>query len=141
MAGKDLLKQVFINLISNALKFTPSKGRIDITISSDRKSIKVSVRDTGEGISEEHIRKLFNKFMQVDSSMTRAHGGTGLGLVIVKHILELHKGDISVQSEPGKGSTFTFTVPIKPDAALQEEHEGRKASGEALLHPQQDAES
>ena len=111
--GYDLIKQVYINLINNALKFTHEGGRISVTLKKTGGMIVVSVKDNGKGISKEYIPKLFNKFVQVDSSMVREQGGTGLGLVIVKHILDLHDGTIEVDSVEGKGSTFTFTLPVK----------------------------
>jgi len=115
-AGRDLIKQVYINLINNALKFTPSGGRISIIIRKNKKNIEIAVEDTGKGIPKSHIPKLFNKFVQVDGSMTREQSGTGLGLVIVKYILDLHNGNIDVKSEPGRGSVFTFSVPLKQDS-------------------------
>jgi PAS domain S-box-containing protein len=125
--GKDLIKQVFINLINNALKFTDKGGRIDICVRKKGKNIEVSVSDTGKGIPKDYIPKLFNKFVQVDGSMTREHGGTGLGLVIVKHILTLHNGSISVKSELGKGSTFTFSVPIATKLQNDEDNNSNKS--------------
>ncbi len=112
-ASRDLVKQVLINLLNNALKFTPENGRIDIIIKKKGHDVEVTVKDTGEGIPESKIPKLFNKFYQVDSSMTREHGGTGLGLVICKHIIDAHKGTIRVESVMGKGSSFIFTLPLR----------------------------
>jgi len=112
-ASQDLVKQVFFNLLNNALKFTPKEGSVKVDIKRLKKKVVVSVKDTGKGIPDEHIPKLFDKFFQVDSSMTREHGGSGLGLVIVKHIVDAHKGTIKAESEPGKGSTFVFTLPIR----------------------------
>jgi len=109
--SKDLLKQVFINLLNNAIKFTPKGGQITVSLSNSGNHIEVQVMDTGEGIPADMLPKLFDKFFQVDSSMTRQHGGTGLGLVIVKHIIDSHKGNIWVESEIGKGSRFIFTLP------------------------------
>jgi len=112
-ASRDLIKQVFLNLLSNALKFTPEGGSIDVTIKKLKQDVQVSVKDTGKGVSKELIPKLFDKFYQVDGSMTREYGGTGLGLVIVKHIIDAHKGKIKVKSELGKGSEFVFTLPLR----------------------------
>ncbi|MFW6014029.1 MAG: PAS domain S-box protein [Candidatus Nanoarchaeia archaeon] len=114
-ANRDLLKQVITNLLSNAIKFTPKKGIITIEAKKNNDKIKLIVTDTGRGIKKEHIHKLFDKFYQVDSSMTKEEGGTGLGLVIVKHIVDLHKGKIDVNSKVGKGSTFTVTLPLKQE--------------------------
>jgi PAS domain S-box-containing protein len=112
-ASNDLTKQVFINLIGNALKFTPPGGTVTVTIALEPEAVRVSVHDTGPGIPASELPHLFNKFHQVDSSMTREHGGTGLGLVIVKHIIDAHKGTIHVKSELGKGSEFSFTLPLR----------------------------
>jgi signal transduction histidine kinase len=108
----DKLKQVFINLLSNAFKFTPDKGKISITIKSKDGFITTSIRDNGEGIPKENIKNLFNKFYQVDSSMTRKQGGSGLGLAISKEIVEKHNGKIYVESDIGKGSNFVFKIPL-----------------------------
>jgi len=110
-ASRDLIKQVFINLINNAIKFTPVNGEISIIMSKRKNKVEVQVIDTGPGIGEEMLPRLFDKFFQVDSSMTREYGGTGLGLVIVKHIIDAHKGTIWVESELSKGSRFIFTLP------------------------------
>jgi len=112
-ASRDLVKQIFINLLNNALKFTESNGRIDVDLRKNKKIVELSVKDTGKGIDKEQIPKLFDKFYQVDTSMTREYGGTGLGLVIVKHIVDAHKGSIKVRSEPGKGSEFVVTLPFR----------------------------
>jgi len=112
-ASKDLLKQVFINLLNNALKFTGKNGKIDVILKRKKNEVEVCVKDTGKGVPKNLIPKLFDKFYQVDTSMTRKHGGTGLGLVIVKHIVDAHKGNIKVKSELGKGSEFIFTLPLR----------------------------
>ncbi len=112
-ASRDLVKQVFLNLLNNALKFTHRGGRIDVMLKRKGQEVEVSIKDNGEGVPKELIPMLFDKFYQVDSSMTRKQGGTGLGLVIVKHIVDAHKGRIRVKSEPGKGSEFLFTLPLK----------------------------
>ncbi|MEM4268250.1 MAG: GAF domain-containing protein [Candidatus Woesearchaeota archaeon] len=111
-AAPDLMKQVFMNLLSNAVKFT-EKGRIEVDVRKKGAWIISSIKDTGVGIPKDAIPKLFDKFYQVDMSMTRKHGGTGLGLVIVKHIIEEHNGKIEVKSKEGKGSTFIFYIPLR----------------------------
>lgn len=108
----DRIKQVYINLINNAFKFTPDKGRITVTVKSKNGFIHSSIKDTGEGIPKDNLPKLFSKFYQVDSSMTRKQGGSGLGLAISKEIIEKHHGSIDVESRLGKGSTFKFTIPL-----------------------------
>jgi len=112
-ASGDMIKQVFFNLLGNAIKFTPTEGMIDINMEEIDKEVKVSIKDNGIGIPPQIIPKLFDKFYQADTSMTREFGGTGLGLPISKHIIEAHKGKIYVESEVGEGSTFIFTLPIK----------------------------
>ena len=104
--------QVLTNLLSNAVKFSPPGGRIAVTVEPGDGVVRVSVGDDGEGIDAEDLPKLFKKFTQIDSSATRKAGGTGLGLVICKGIVEQHGGKIWVESKPGKGSTFFFTLPL-----------------------------
>ncbi|WP_123931915.1 ATP-binding protein [Thermodesulfitimonas autotrophica] len=111
MADAYRLQQVFNNLLSNAVKFTPAGGRIYVAASRKENMVAVTVADTGIGIKAEDIPKIFEEFKQVDSSISRHYGGTGLGLAIVKKIVEMHGGAIWVESTPGKGSAFTFTLP------------------------------
>jgi signal transduction histidine kinase len=106
------LTQVLLNLVGNAIKFTDS-GKVSIKGSSASGSFTVAVRDTGPGISAADQAKLFQEFQQADNSITRKKGGTGLGLAISKRIIEMHGGRIWVESSPGNGSTFSFTVPTK----------------------------
>lgn len=110
-ADKFRIGQVLRNLISNAIKFT-EKGEITIEAKRKGRKIEVSVTDTGMGIPEKDMPKLFTKFFQVETSAKRIHGGTGLGLAICKGIIKHHKGKIRVKSTLGKGSTFTFSLPI-----------------------------
>jgi len=104
------LEQMFINLIDNAIKYT-EKGEISILLKRTDKEIIVKVKDTGIGIPEEHLNRLFERFYVVDKSRSKKLGGTGLGLSIVKHIVLLHNGKIDVESTPGKGTEFTITFP------------------------------
>ncbi len=104
------LEQVFINLVDNAYKYTNSGG-ITIAIEKRDKSISVSVNDTGIGIPEEAVTRIFERFYVVDKSRSRAHGGTGLGLSIVKHIVTMHGGEIVVKTSPGEGTSFVITFP------------------------------
>ncbi len=108
MADPLRLTQVLINLIGNAIKFTPTGGRIDVRIVRDGERVRFSVSDTGIGIPADKHALVFESFRQVDGSHTRAHGGTGLGLAIAKQLVEMHGGRIWVESEVGKGSTFAF---------------------------------
>jgi GAF domain-containing protein len=106
------LSQVLLNLVGNAIKFT-DKGEVAIRASVTNGAFTVAVCDTGPGISADDQAKIFEEFQQADSSITRKKGGTGLGLSIAKRIIEMHGGRIWVESEPGKGSTFYFTLPVR----------------------------
>lgn len=108
-ADKDRLHDIYINLLSNAVKFTPKGGEVRITARRDNDVVLAGVSDTGVGIPEDQCEKVFDEFYQVDR---RRYGGTGLGLTIVKGIVEEHGGKIWVDSQVGKGSTFYFTVPL-----------------------------
>jgi signal transduction histidine kinase/CheY-like chemotaxis protein len=105
------ITQVMTNLLSNAIKFSPDNGRIELIVEPWEDGVRVSLKDYGEGISPRDLPKLFKKFSQIDSGSTRKVGGTGLGLVISKGIVEQHGGKIWVDSAPGAGSTFYFTLP------------------------------
>jgi len=114
------IRQVLINFFSNASKFT-DEGTIKVTAKSQEENVRISIIDSGPGISEEDQEKLFQAFSQVDASATRATGGTGLGLSISKQLITMHGGDIGLESEVGKGSTFYFTLPFydSPEAAAK----------------------
>jgi signal transduction histidine kinase len=105
------LTQVLINLVGNAIKFTDT-GEVAIKAEAHNGSFHVSVRDTGPGISSADQSRLFQEFQQADNAITKQKGGTGLGLAISKRIIEMHAGRIWVESQPGQGSTFTFTLPV-----------------------------
>jgi signal transduction histidine kinase/DNA-binding response OmpR family regulator len=109
------LQQIFWNLFSNAIKFTPRGGRISVKLKRDSPRVSISVTDTGIGISPEFLPYIFDRFRQADGSTTRTHGGLGLGLAIVRHLVELHQGSVEVES-PGKdqGATFTVSFPEAP---------------------------
>jgi signal transduction histidine kinase/CheY-like chemotaxis protein len=111
---RDRVGQVLTNLMSNAIKYSPGGGSIEVKARTRGHQVVVSVRDTGIGISREDQTHLFDKFYRVDSSLTREIGGTGLGLSICKTIIELLGGQVWVESTPGKGSTFSFSLPIAP---------------------------
>jgi signal transduction histidine kinase/DNA-binding response OmpR family regulator len=110
-SDKDKLLQILLNLLSNAQKFT-EKGEISVTVRQAGASAVFSVRDTGCGISKDDLPHIFDEFRQVDGSTTRQHGGTGLGLAICQRLTALLGGEIAVQSEVGKGTTFTVTIPM-----------------------------
>jgi signal transduction histidine kinase len=106
------IKQVMLNLLQNAIVHTPAGGSITVGAARKDDMVEISVTDTGEGIPAEELENIFERFHRVDKSRSRQTGGTGLGLTIAKSLVEAHKGEISVQSEPGKGSRFSFTVPV-----------------------------
>lgn len=106
---KDKIRQVFVNLLQNAIKYT-DEGSIEILLDEEKKLVKISVKDTGIGIPEEDLNRIFERFYRVDKARSRAVGGTGLGLAIVKHIIEAHNSKIIVQSKQGEGSTFSFKL-------------------------------
>jgi signal transduction histidine kinase len=108
------LTQVLLNLVGNAIKFT-DEGKVTIQASASNGSFSVAVVDTGPGISEDDQKKLFQEFQQADSSTTKKKGGTGLGLAISKKIVEMHGGQVRLESRPGAGSTFSFTVPTRAE--------------------------
>lgn len=118
-------KQIMYNLLSNAIKFTPDKGRIDIEAKPVDGMVQVCVTDTGIGIAQEDYEKVFEEFKQIDSSYAKQYQGTGLGLPLTRKLVELHGGTIRLESEPGKGSTFTFTIPQR-----EETGDRRQGAGE-----------
>ncbi|QAT51296.1 HAMP domain-containing protein [Caproiciproducens sp. NJN-50] len=109
------LEQLLGNLIENAIKYNRRDGRVDIIGVRQRKTAVIRVRDTGIGIAPEHFARLFERFYRVDASRSREIGGTGLGLSIVKHLTALYGGEVGVESQVGKGSTFTVRLPLAPD--------------------------
>jgi len=110
-ASRFLLEQMFINLIDNAVKYTPDNGKIAIRISSSGGAVLTEIEDTGIGIPKEHLPRIFERFYRVDKTRSRNLGGTGLGLSIVKHVVIMHGGKIDVHSEEGKGSRFSISLP------------------------------
>jgi PAS domain S-box-containing protein len=119
-ADPKRLKQILVNLLSNAVKFTPNGGMVKLEIkpSAEESLVRFSVTDTGIGISPDDLQKLFKPFVQVDSSLSRQYEGSGLGLALVKKMVDLHNGSIEVKSEVGVGSRFTFTLPCSQQASL-----------------------
>jgi signal transduction histidine kinase len=112
-ADMNRIRQVFFNILNNAIKFSKPEGIVTITARKECEMVQISVSDTGIGIKEEDIGRLFKEFEQIDRGPSRQYGGTGLGLVISKKLIELHGGRIWVKSIYGEGSTFSFTLPIK----------------------------
>lgn len=117
-ADADRLRQVLLNLLSNAVKFSPHGGEITIGTRREGAAVVVWIRDQGIGIAPDALPKLFTKFFRADTKETRKIGGTGLGLALVKRIITAHGGHVWVESEPGKGSTFFFTLPIETGAGV-----------------------
>ncbi|MEW6617947.1 MAG: FumA C-terminus/TtdB family hydratase beta subunit [bacterium] len=113
-------KQIMYNLLSNAIKFTPERGRVDVLARPVDEMVQISVQDTGIGIAREDQEKVFEEFKQIDSSYAKQYAGTGLGLPLTRKLVELHGGKIWLESEPGKGSTFTFTIPERVESKQQE---------------------
>jgi len=107
----NYIDQVISNLIDNAIKYTPSGGKVEVKVEDNEKTVKVSVKDTGIGIAKEDLPRIFERFYRGEKSRNLSLGGIGLGLSIVKHIVEAHGGKVGVESEIGKGSTFYFTLP------------------------------
>jgi two-component system phosphate regulon sensor histidine kinase PhoR len=116
-ANPSLLVQAIVNLIDNAAKYSEAGSAVTITCRETERGVAVAVRDSGPGIPREHLPRLFERFYRVDKGRSRNLGGTGLGLSIVKHIVQAHSGEITVESEPGAGSTFTILLPKAPSRA------------------------
>jgi signal transduction histidine kinase len=108
----SLIERVLSNLIENALAFTPAGGTVRVGLAAGEGSVRVSVADTGSGISAEDLPHIFDRFYRADKSRDRASGGAGLGLAIAKQIVELHASPLEVESEPGRGALFTFSLPL-----------------------------
>ena len=113
VADERKFKQILLNLLTNAVKFTPDGGRIDVSARADGDNLVVAVHDTGIGIAPEDQQAVFEEFRQVGRHYTNKQEGTGLGLALTRKFVELHGGSIWLESELGKGSTFTFTIPMK----------------------------
>ncbi|HXQ70328.1 MAG TPA: ATP-binding protein, partial [Pyrinomonadaceae bacterium] len=107
------LEQMLTNLIDNGIKFSRENGTVSISYRSGARD-QILVRDNGDGIPAQHVERLFERFYRVDRARSRELGGTGLGLAIVKHLALLHNGEVTVESELGKGSTFTIHLPKSP---------------------------
>ena len=112
-ADRLRVKQILVNLLSNAVKFTPDGGRVRVQAASDSDFVTVSVADTGVGIPKEEQQAVFDKFHQVGNTTKGVREGTGLGLAITKNLVESHGGTIELESEPGRGTRFTFTLPLR----------------------------
>ncbi|HEX3476103.1 MAG TPA: PAS domain S-box protein [Kofleriaceae bacterium] len=132
----DRLQQVVWNLLSNAIKFTPVGGAIEVGAERVGSTLRIIVRDTGKGIAPEHLTTIFERFRQVDSTTTREHRGLGLGLAIVRYLVEAHGGAVHAESPGlGQGATFIVTLPVRADAlaAAERARDGRRPSDAVRL--------
>ena len=111
-ADRNQTKRIFINLINNAIKFTPANGKITIAGHAVNQNAQIDINDTGCGMTEKEQAGLFQEFYRVDNPINQEVKGTGLGLALVKNIVEAHNGKIWLSSKPGQGSTFSFTLPL-----------------------------
>jgi signal transduction histidine kinase len=125
-ADPTRMKQIFYNLLSNAIKFNKEGGEVWFRVEKtpDEKSFICSVRDTGIGIPEDRMVELFTEFFQIESGLSRSQGGTGLGLALTKKLIELHCGEIAVESQEGVGSTFSFRLPLAPASLTSDASDG-----------------
>ena len=108
---QDLLRRMLMNLLDNAIKYTPDGGSVSVAVECEQDTVRLRVTDTGIGIAAGHLERVFDRFYRVDKSRSRADGGTGLGLAIAKWVAEAHNGSIELSSQPGQGSTFTVLLP------------------------------
>jgi two-component system phosphate regulon sensor histidine kinase PhoR len=112
-ANRDRLTQIFVNILDNAVKFTPNGGEISINASESGSYTVVSIQDSGIGVPKDDISRLGERFYRVDKSRSRDLGGTGLGLSIVKHLMIAHGGRMEIESQPGKGTKVSLYFPVK----------------------------
>jgi signal transduction histidine kinase len=120
LGDADKFDQILTNLLSNAIKYSPNGGKVLVSVEADEHDLSVAVSDQGMGIAPEKLERVWEKFERVDNRDTRQAGGTGIGLFLVKHLVERHEGTIDVSSQVGRGSTFTFHLPLRPKEALAE---------------------
>jgi CheY-like chemotaxis protein len=129
----DRLRQILWNLLTNAVKFTPKGGRVEIELRCTDTSASVVVSDTGQGIGQDFLRHVFERFRQADSTASRRHGGLGLGLAIVRHLTEAHGGSVSAESAgEGLGATFTVQLPVREVRARERADQNGEPRGTAL---------
>ena len=128
----DRLQQIVWNLVSNSVKFTPREGQVQVRLARSDAHVDIVVSDSGQGMAPDVVPHVFERFRQADSSSTRAHGGLGLGLALVKHLVELHGGSVAAQSAgPGQGATFAVRLPIRVDAKRTPAADVPRRDGEA----------
>ena len=114
MGNPDRVEQMLINLVENAIKYNKPGGSVTVQVFSNATEANVTISDTGIGIAEEHLPRMFERFYRVDKGRSRQMGGTGLGLAIVKHIVRSMNGEIEVHSKLGEGTEFLITLPLAP---------------------------
>ena len=133
-ADPERLQQILVNLLSNAVKFTPDAGRVTITAGRHKDQLWIAVQDTGVGIPREELARIWDPFYQVESTLRRRHGGSGLGLTIVRRLVELHGGLVRAESDgDNQGSRFTFTLPVATGPVAQETAPARDVVIERVL--------
>jgi two-component system phosphate regulon sensor histidine kinase PhoR len=114
LADERGVEQVLINILDNAVKYTPAGGKVSVYARTGAGGVTIAVQDSGIGIEQKHLHRLFERFYRVDKGRSRDMGGTGLGLSIVKHLATAMHGDVRVESAPGQGSTFFVELPLAP---------------------------
>jgi signal transduction histidine kinase len=129
-ADRDRVRQILLNLLSNAMKFTERGGEVEVTTTTVNESVRIAVRDSGPGIGEDQIEAIFEPFVQVDASLTRRAGGTGLGLAIARQLANAMGGTVTVESALRAGSTFTLTLPHAQRRGLTPTHGAREVAGQ-----------
>jgi signal transduction histidine kinase len=128
LGDSDRLQQVIWNLLSNAIKFTPRGGRVEVRLAESGLNAVIEVRDSGIGIRPDFLPYVFDRFRQAESTLTRSHGGLGLGLSIVRHLLELHGGTVEVESQgEGMGTTFRVSIPLRGAATVEKDSDGQQS--------------
>ena len=138
---KQVWEKIILNLLSNALKFTPPKGFIEINLTEENSTLILKVRDSGIGIEDQHLPHIFERFYQIDTSSTRSYSGTGIGLALVKQFVDLMQGQINVISTPGQGTCFTLKIPKNKENSFSQnelEQGGEKNTSTALWYMSQD---
>ena len=138
MADRDKLEKIILNLLFNALKFTPAGGRVELAVEKKETQLVIKVRDTGMGISEENLPYIFDRFWQADSNSNRKYQGTGIGLALVKELTEAQGGTVEVESQVSQGTTMTIQIPyLKAEYAVssaeKNERDGKTAEPDEWL--------
>ena len=125
----DMIRQATANLISNAVRYTPEGGTITVSVSSHEGMCAIAVRDTGIGLSPDEAKMVFSRFWRADAGRTRESGGLGIGLSVVKEIVDRHGGWVQVEGEKGKGACFTIHIPLYDEDASKHRRNSKKRTG------------